>query len=209
MLCLAGPLQEKQIELIAKKNSKTAPTGNSDTFTASDGTALHTHDANWTAAFGSPAAISQVTINSNQARCNAYQAVYAYYAASTSQISQVDVLPLSADISPGVIVNASATVAGYHGILITHSGGNWGKMQIYKDTGMVAQKEVSYSDTVAHTLRLVSSGSGTIHLSLSVDGTEQLTYDDSTPYAGGSPGIRLNNSNGASAANIIDNWRDY
>ena len=186
--------------------------GYSDTFTGDNGTALATHDANWTAASGSACAVSTVTINTNSARqagwCDTAPYGRYYYAASSSDYSKVVTIATQDPNKPGALVRASDSNPGYSCWFRIGSGGKWTQMALSKNTTNVATAVIDVIDTVPHTIELTASGTSTTNLSCKLDGTEVLTYADSTtPYTSGSSGMMMMTGT-STAVNIMDSWTD-
>ena len=184
--------------------------GYSDTFTGSNGTALATHDANWTSLPGY--ATTNVTIQSNMAETGNYATGGGFYNASTADISQAVFkgAPTSSYVSKFITVRAGAGTLGYEvyfnyflnpsNVVLTKNG-------TYQDTWVISTLDL----TVDHTIKLTATGTSTTTLELFIDGASQGTKtDSSSPITSGHPGFFVDaGSNGTIGYTAVDNWQDH
>ncbi len=164
ILAVASSFSHADNFMYFKKKAAGGSTTYSDTFTDTNGTALATHNAQWTAASGS-ATINYATIQSNSVFIAAYRIIEAYYAASSSRISQADVLANLPNNAHGVVINATGAAQGYRCALGTQTAGNYTTLLLSKNGTYANQAVVVYAVNVSHTIRLVATGTYTVHIS--------------------------------------------
>lgn len=191
-------------------NNSTQSAGNTDAFTATDGTLLATHNANWADA-GTTFVVANARIYSNMVRPGAqYQSAGGRYTTSTSDISEV-VLHGDVDAYVGDAVmprvRASSSNAGYGCHFSAASGGDYTSMRFRKNAGFLAEAGTgTWSKSIDHTIRVVASGSNPVNISCYVDGTLiGTTSDSSTPLGSGNPGF----TNDDALHSSFDSWKDY
>jgi hypothetical protein len=187
--------------------------GLSDTFTGVDGTALTTHNSNWSDT-GWASGIVEMKIYNNMLRETEYRNSAAYRNDSNSDISIVKVVATgtgSVSLRKGVIVRAGAGQVGYECSLSNRNGSNWTILDIYKNGSYLNQVAISIPQTSDHILKLVASGTGPVNLKGYVDGTLYININDSSsPISSGHPGVVVySTSNSLSSDNYLDDWRDY
>lgn len=188
------------------------PSGKTDSFTGTDGTALATHDSSWAAM--SSAGVSSAVISGNAVTISGvYNDIRARYTTSTADVSQVTSKAFSNTASntrKTVHVRSGATTDGYSFFLDTLSGGNF--------TGLEFDKGASYLGSCGglsipagsdHVLKITASGTNTVTLTAYVNGTQVCqTTDSSSTITSGNPGFGVL-GNGVAGNNFIDTWSDH
>jgi hypothetical protein len=169
-----------------------------DFFNDSDGTALATHDAKWIN-LSTTYVISGFEINSNIAEAiNIWENSAGLYDNSQSddQMSQaVYVGDASIDASSyrRLLVRGSEDSSfGYETYFSSMSGGNFTAMTLIKDDVWTdSVSGLSYPIADDHTIRISVSGQSTSTVKCYVDGTEEISFADSSfPILSGLPGFR-------------------
>lgn len=193
-------------------DAQISASGYSDSFTGSDGTALATHDAQWTS-MPTPYLTTYATLQSNQLSIQAYQNGGAYYAASTADTSQMVFKGVTANntVTKRVHVRAGGSTKGYEaGIAYPSSGSTVSSFAIRKGGVFLATITGSNIDTSAdHTIKLVASGTSTVTLTVYVDGSSYgTTSDSSSTITSGSPGWSCDGGSNATY-NRFDDWQDH
>jgi hypothetical protein len=182
-----------------------------ENFTDNDGTALATHDANWTHVLGG--GIAYAKIYSNALRLDGLEAEACSYNASARDTSQCVVkasMPQGANRN-GPCVRMPADNYGYLIYLYAQSGGKWTSLYLTKNGSYLdLYTSLSYDTAADHTLKIIVSGAGIADTIKSyIDGTLIGTkIDASTPLAAGHPGIAMRNADDATNRIMIDTWRD-
>lgn len=183
----------------------------SDNFAGTNGTALASHDANWSSIDGT-FTVANLKIDTNQCQIanNNYNSAGAYYNSSSADLSQ---LLCKAQTSAGtglkyVTVRAGTSAKGYALYLSAPSGGNWTRANLYKNGAFLANVTVSIPTTADHTLKITASGTSSVLITGYVDGVSTITYtDSSSPLASNHPGFYVS-GNGVAADNYVDDWTD-
>ena len=196
----------------------------SDSFTNSNGTALSTHDANWSTVTGFT---GSVTIQSNQARGPDFANSAYRYTASSSDDSQV-VKKAQAALGNnryGVSVRMGSASIGYSLRLRTLSGDNFTEAAIYKHTTFVGSGSISASRLSDITLRVQATTNGSdqdirawvngsavtfgySEAGTTYSGTVLTDPSANTPITSGAPGFIANNGSAAQAETYFDDWDD-
>jgi hypothetical protein len=182
--------------------------GYSDSFTGTNNTALATHDANWTIASGT---LSNLIIYGNGLTSKGWVNTWAYYNASSADISQVTFLANDSLDAPQVCVRMGASQNGYCVYFDSASGGNYTRMVVEKNGGSAQYYTgLSYAQNANHTIKITASGTSTVTIHVFVDTADlgALT-DSSSPLGAGHPGVALySGSYDLSTTPQIDDWQD-
>lgn len=182
----------------------------SDNFTDTNGTHLldHTASITWTAVISSKP--DNYTINNNSVRGAAWASANSFASTSTVDSSQVTVL---ANNPAGVVrpsVRMSSNNAGYMAYFTSLSGGNFTRIEVYKNNAWFARYDsVSYSQASDHTLKITASGTSTVTLEVFVDGSSLGTKtDSSSPIESGYSGFSISMATVGTAQDLLDDWTD-
>ena len=180
----------------------------SDSFTGTNGTALTTHDANWSLCadddFG--------RIYGNGVSYGAWSEGCYRYAGSNGNES---IITLKAGANSGSAakvgpaVRMGSTTSGYHLLLGSISGSNYTYLHVRKNRNWLSRFSGTWSINSDHVVRIVASGTGsTVTINCYVDGIFVGSCDDSsTPYISGLSGIYLM-GDGSNDYAFGDDWSD-
>lgn len=156
-----------------------------------------------------------VTINTNAVKADAFRGG-AF--ASTSAVDSSQVKHLAAATLNGTVracVRMPLDNLGYDASLTGASGGNWTSVSFYKNrtTLLGAITGLSYSQAADHTVKITAAQAGgpgtTITLEAFIDGSSVGTKTDTTSVIdSGKSGFYVNNSSGAAALIMMDDWTD-
>jgi len=185
-----------------------------DSFVGVAGTTLNAHDTNWKD-YSSGVQASNIALSgSGAAHCcsdgNSFHVGGGYYNSSTSDTSQLVILPYTdgAVAKSPCVRGDGVTTTGYCIGFGNGSAGNWTKVS-FSGTSSFMAIDGSWSQSVNHTLKISASGTGTVGLTVTVDGTSLGTFTDtgSTKDAG-HPGFYIA-GNGNDADNYVGPWQDH
>jgi hypothetical protein len=193
-----------------------------DSFTGTDGTALATHDANWSAFNGTLAAQGGgVLITGGYAGMPTdFDSVGSFYSSSSSGNCQI-VKKAGATFGSArarVCVRAGTDTYGYNVMLTNLTGDVFSELTLYNHTTyLVAATGLSINRTSDHTIRLRSTtNGGNQDIEAWIDGgqitwgtpTNNTIYSHSTtPLTTGSPGFWLSGS-GSKSDSYFDDFDD-
>lgn len=183
----------------------------SDSCTDADGTALATHDANWTQV-NSTYAVANLKIASNKCTTTSnFAQGSAYYNASSVDTSQIVMKAATSAISGAkfVAVRMGSSQFGYSAAFATASGGNWTVMVIRKNNSFYTSISGSWAMASDHTVKITVSGTSTVTINVTVDGTDigSISSDSSSPIGSGHPGF-YETGGGTAGDQDYDDWTD-
>ena len=154
----------------------------SDNFTNDDGTALETHNPEWTSV-GGLYVVTNLEINSNIAEHEAaWQTSGCYYDASSEDDSEIVDKARDAG-AKHVACRMDASELGYDCSIGFESGGNWVDCYIGRSGGYLDTLELGggiWSQASDHTIRVTASGTTTVTIEGFVDDVSQGTIEDSS-----------------------------
>jgi hypothetical protein len=181
-----------------------------DVFAGASATPLPTYNAHWVLAGGTN---SISTTGSSSAQVSGTAASVYYYAASTSDTSQITVAPSSTTINYEKLacVRLSKGILGYCLGFSSVSSGNYTACYVMKNFKYLGNGNCgTVAATTTHTLRLVASGAFPVTLSVYVDGDLKGTVTDSSasPYTVAGSGFGLE-GDGTPADSTVNEWQDY
>lgn len=180
----------------------------SDSFTNTNGTALGTHDANWTVLSGRTSA-GEIQSNAAQA-LGGFQNWGAYYSGSSEDTCQA-VNKATTIQYKAVCVRGGSSTLGYALSFATGSGGNWTLCWVMKNGLFHANVSTGgpWSQASDHTMKITVSGTTTVTIDSWVDGVSQTQTSDSvSPIGSGSPGMYTTGGNATVAESAFDDWTD-
>lgn len=193
-----------------------------DSFTGTDGTALSTHDANWSAFNGTLAAQGGgVLITGGYAGMPTdFDAVGSFYSSSSSDNCQIVKKGSSGFGSARArfCVRAGTDTFGYNVMLESLTGDDFGTVTLYKHTTyVVATNGLSIPRTSDITVRIrATENGGNQDLECWINGS-QITWgsptnnvirtDSTSPLSTGSPGFWLSGS-GSKVDSYVDDFDD-
>jgi hypothetical protein len=198
----------------------------SDDFTNTNGTALATHDSNWTAVGSwnsNTYGVSYAEIQSNECQINAqWQRIGAYYTASSEDTSEIVLKQVgtgnAVDMSKKRIsVRMGSGVLGYYAYFGTPSGDNLTVINLYRgESGgsgtYLNQASGTWACTSDHTLKVVASGTNPVLVSVYVDDVLEIDeHSDSAAgrITSGSPGFVMEQwVNSTLSTSGFDDWTD-
>jgi hypothetical protein len=180
-----------------------------DNFTGASGTLLPTYNSQWVLAGGTN---SIYTTGSDSAEISGLASAVYYYAGSTSNTSQITLVPSNTTIGYAKLacVRVSAGISGYCVGFSSVSSGNYTACYVMKNFKYLGGGNCgTISATVSHTLTLFASGTSTVTLSIYVDGVLDGTVtDSSSPYTVAGSGFGLQ-GDGTPADSMVNEWQDY
>lgn len=168
-----------------------------DTFDGTNGTALATHDANWTSMFTGGAAVLN---GSGAVTSSTPLAMFRY--AGLGYTDQVAKVTLDTQVYPGgVMVRCGGTAGGsndtgYFAFMV--SGGTI--VRIYKRTAstntQLGSDSATQTFTAGDTIEIRATGTGTVTLTAHKNGGAAIvsTTDSSSPHNTGDPGLYLSDN---------------
>ena len=177
--------------------------GVTDNFTNTNGTALDTHDANWTVAIGS---ISPAEIQSNRLQVNSFSDRYYYYDGSAEDYAQVTLVGGTFQRDCGPAIRLASGSRGYRLTFEVGTDPDYTRIAIYRENTRVAFLNISALDSSNDIeLRLVGTINGSdLDLEGFIDDVSTITYTDTTPLAAGNDGIAM--SNGVGGISLFDDF---
>lgn len=184
----------------------------SDSFVGTSGTTLNTHDTNWKDYDPSLPASNIALSGSGSAHCcsdgNGFHMGGGYYNSSTSDTSQLVILPYTdGAVAKSPCVRGSGT-PGYCAGFSNANAGNWTKVT-FSGTGSFITIEGSWSQSINHTVKITASGTGTVGLTVTVDGTSLGTFTDTgSTLNTGHPGFYIS-GDGNDVDNYVGPWQDH
>ena len=185
-----------------------------DSFIGVAGTTINVHDANWRDYFSTVQAVNIALSGSGTAHCcsdgNAYHVGGGYYNSSTSDTSQLVILPYTdGAVSKIVCVRGDGvTTVGYCAQFGNASTGNWTKVSVFGPSYSTVI-EGSWSQSINHTLKITASGTGTVGITITVDDTSLGTSTVTGSITDtGHPGFYIT-GDGNDADNYVGPWQDH
>jgi hypothetical protein len=134
------------------------------------------------------------------------------YNASSADTSQIVMLPMQGGTTKYVCARALTNVTqGYCGTPAYAGGGSWTKISIQKNGAEIAQAGTGapWSIAVNHTVKIVTSGTSTVTVSVYMDGVlAGSTTDSSSPLPSGHPGFYVVGT-GSYSDLLYGTWQDH
>ena len=181
----------------------------SDTFTDSDGTALESHDANWTSV-NATYPVTNCEINGNVCEHEAaWRRSGAYYAGSSEDTSEIVFVGGVSTLKRSVAVRMGADQRGYGVVPDVVVGANFTRVSVAANgVWHDSTNTGDYAWASDHTVRITVSGSDPVEIAVTIDGDAITIDDDTTSLIGaGSPGFWIGEA-GTVADSRFDDWTD-
>ena len=180
-----------------------------DTFTGTPGTQLATYNSSWTNVYGEDISYWLLTTSPGvYVSDTSYYYSALYYSSSTSDTSQITTVGIAAGTSaePGPCTRCDQ---GGYSIYWETTGTNV-PVIFGKNGGQATSTGCHMNTSVPNTLKLVTSGTGTVTNTAYVNGTLcTSTYTDSSGLSPGHPGVLFMSLDSTVSYNTITAWQDH
>ena len=179
-----------------------------DTFTGTPGTQLATYNSSWTY-FNGVAISSWLLITPPGVYVNSTSGYsILYYSSSTSDTSQITTVGIAAG-SSAAVGPCTRCDQGVYAISWIAPGTN-ATVYFFNGLSNAGSTGCHVNTGVPNTLKLVTSGTGTVTNTAYVNGTLcTSTYTDSSGYSSGHPGAAFESLSSTVSENAITAWQDH